>query len=118
MKPHPYLPLLALGWRLVAALLLGTVLIASASCSGPGLRDRKPDYAASIQKLESRFDQLESGRDSDAFWQALSAVFFVLAAFALIGGAALGSRARRDREQFLKRTGDQPEADPLDNPTP
>ena len=87
--------------RLALTFLLGIVLLTSVSCSGPEFGGRAKDNTEAIEKLQSRFDELESGLGGVVFWQALAAVFFVLAGFALVGGAALGSRARRDQAGFL-----------------
>ena len=90
MKSHPNsIPLI---------LLASLILFTSVSCSGPDFGGQARENAAAIEQLESRFDELEGGLGSVVFWQALAAVFFVLVGLALVGGAALGSRARRDRE--------------------
>jgi len=86
--------------RLAVMLVLGILLLTSVSCSGPDFGGQAKENAAAIEQLESRFDELEGGLGSVVFWQALAAVFFVLVGLALVGGAALGSRARRDREGF------------------
>lgn len=92
MKSHPNsIPII---------LLAGLLLLTLVSCSGPDFGGQARENAAAIEKLESRFDELEGGLGSVVFWQALAAVFFVLVGLALVGGAALGSRARRDREGF------------------
>ena len=90
-----------------AALLFCTALILSATVScgersswsttdDPGWETRQ-DY------LESKVDrihlQMERHRDQSKradFWRITSVVLSLLVFFALVGGAALGSRARRD----------------------
>ena len=97
--------------RLSITFLLGALLLGTASC---GKRDswlpfgeKKSTCEKAYESLETQFKDLKATVTGDqtsaeraAFWQATAALFIVLAAFALVGGAALGSRARRDRERF------------------
>ena len=97
--------------RFTITLLLGVLLLSTASC---GKRDswlpfgeKKSSCERAYESLEGQFKDLKAtvtggktSADRAAFWQAAAALFIVLSVFALIGGAALGSRARRDRERF------------------
>ncbi|MEQ1843789.1 MAG: hypothetical protein ABL994_25580, partial [Verrucomicrobiales bacterium] len=73
------------------------------------------------ESLEGQFKDLKAtvtggktSADRSAFWQATAALFIVLSGFALVGGAALGSRARRDRKRF--RQSSTTEGNIIDNP--
>lgn len=114
MKIHPTTPFTSGRPRLVrlgVALLLGMLSLTLAGCDGsdswlPFGREKSTDEEA-IKVLEARFDELKAsvtGTQNQvgrvAFWQATAAIFVVLSGIALVGGAALGSRARRDRERF------------------
>lgn len=97
--------------RTLITLLLGVLLLSTASC---GKRDsllsfgtKKSTCEKAYETLETQFQELKAtvtgcptSADRAAFWQATAALFIVLSGFALVGGAALGSRARRDRERF------------------
>ena len=97
--------------RFAVVLVTGLVLLATSSCGkqdswSPFGRKESAGEAA-FNKLESRFEdlkaQLTGSKTSDdraAFWQATTALFIVLSGFALVGGAALGSRARRDSDRL------------------
>ena len=103
--------------RTLITLLVGALLLGTASC---GQRDswvpfgeKKSTCDIALQSLEAQFKDLKAtvtggttSADRAAFWQATAALFIVLAGFALIGGAALGSRARRARERFRRATAD------------
>jgi len=102
--------------RLAVTLVLGILLLASVSCSSPDFGSRAKENAAAIEKLESRFNELENGLGGVVFWQALAAVMFVLAGFALVGGAALGSRARRDHTRFFGGGANPADSRNLDTP--
>jgi hypothetical protein len=111
--------------RTLITLLAGALLLGTASC---GKRDswlpfgeKKSSCEKAYESLESQFKDLKAtvtgGKTSAAraaFWQATAALFIVLAGFALVGGAALGSRARRDRERF--RQSSTTEGATTDNP--
>jgi len=97
--------------RFTITLLLGALLLCSASC---GKRDsflpfggKKSTCEKAYESLESQFKDLKAAvtggktsADRASFWQAVAALFIVLSVFALIGGAALGSRARLARERL------------------
>ena len=97
--------------RFTITLLLGVLLLSTASC---GKRDswlpfgeKKSSCERAYESLEGQFKDLKAtvtggktSADRAVFWQATAALFIVLSGFALVGGAALGSRARRDRERF------------------
>jgi len=86
--------------------LIGVLLLGNASC---GKRDtwlpfgeKKSSCEKAYESLEAQFTDLKAtvtggktSADRAAFWQAIAALFIVLRGFALVGGAALGSRARR-----------------------
>jgi len=111
--------------RTLITLLAGALLLCTASC---GKRDswlpfgeKKSSCERAYESLEGQFKDLKAtvtggktSADRAAFWQATAALFIVLAGFALVGGAALGSRARRDRERF--RQSSTTEGQVIDNP--
>lgn len=111
--------------RTLIALLTAVLLLVTASC---GKRDswlpfgeKKSSCEKAYETLESQFKDLKAtvtggktSADRAAFWQATAALFIVLSGFALVGGAALGSRARRDRERF--RQSSITEGQVIDNP--
>ena len=111
--------------RFTITLLLGVLLLSTASC---GKRDswlpfgeKKSSCERAYESLETQFKDLKAtvtggktSADRAAFWQAAAALFIVLSVFALIGGAALGSRARRDRERF--RQSSTTESNVIENP--
>lgn len=70
--------------------------------------DQAVDYSAEIRLLEARinarFEEMGNAllavaaqADRAAFWQTVSAVLLFIGGIAFVGGAALGSKARRDR---------------------
>lgn len=67
-----------------------------------------PDYASgkALRALEEEVTRIQTVQQLVerrlGLWQAVAAVFLVLAGFALVGGAALGSRARRLRDRHRK----------------
>ncbi len=101
--------------RTLITLLVGALLLGTASC---GKRDswlpfgeKKSSCEKAYETLEGQFQDLKAtvtggktAADRAAFWQATAALFIVLSGIALVGGAALGSRARRDRERFRQTT--------------
>jgi hypothetical protein len=128
MKPtfHQHPRRLTSVTRLAGVLLAGILLLGTVSC---GKRDKeswlpfgKKESACekAFGTLETQFKDLKAsitGRqtsaDRAAFWQATAALFIVLSGFALVGGAALGSRARRDQGQFQQEASQpDPESDP------
>lgn len=101
--------------RILVTLLAGATLLGTASCGKrePWLSfgEKKSTCEIAYQTLEAQFKDLKASvtggttsADRAAFWQATAALFIVLAGFALILGAALGSRARRARERYRKAT--------------
>lgn len=92
------------------ALLFCTALILSANvgCGKPSaswnpFTPEEPDWKVRTEYLESKIDrmqlQMERHRNQSEradFWRITSVVLVLLVFFALVGGAALGSRARRD----------------------
>jgi len=92
MKPHFI--------QILTVLLAGVLLLSTTSCEGPSFMTRN---TRAIETLELEVDQLKTSHRTVAqrvgFWQAVAAVGFVLSGFALVGGAALGSRARRERDR-------------------
>ncbi len=116
----------------ILPVLAGLLLLGTTSC---GKRDswlpfgeKKSACEKAYESLEVQFKDLKASvtggktsADRVAFWQASAALLLVLAAFALVGGAALGSRARRERERFRQPSApkaavtpaaDQPEQTP------
>ncbi len=93
-----------------AALLFCTALILSttvgcgnSSASWNPFASEEPGWKVRTEYLESKVDrihlQMERHRDQSEradFWRITSVVLSLLVFFALVGGAALGSRARRD----------------------
>lgn len=99
--------------RILVSLLAGAILLGTASCrkgdSWLPFGDSPSTCEVALASLESQFRELKAAvtggttsADRAAFWQATAALFIVLAGFALVGGAALGSRARRDRDRFRR----------------
>ena len=92
-----------------AALLFCTALILSATVGcgkspaswnpfaseEPGWKDRTDYLESKIDRIHQMVRQRDQSRRAD-FWQITSVVLILLVFFALVGGAALGSRARRD----------------------
>ncbi len=111
--------------RTLITVLTTTLLLGTASC---GKRDswmpfggNKSTSELAYESLESQFKDLKAtvtggttSADRAAFWQATAALFLVLSGFTLVGGAALGSRARRARERF--RQSSTTDGKVIDNP--
>ncbi len=111
--------------RTLITLLTAALLLSTASCgkrdSWLSFGEKKSSCEKAYESLEGQFKDLKAtvtggktSADRAAFWQAAAALFIVLSVFALIGGAALGSRARRDRERF--RQSSTTEGKVIDNP--
>lgn len=81
------------------ALVLGLT-----GCSGV-FSGNSTDKAA-IQTLREEVSRIHTLQERVerrlGLWQAATAIFLVIAGFALVGGAALGSRARRLRDRHRK----------------
>ncbi len=84
-------------------ILSTTVGCGKSSASWNPFASEEPGWKVRTEYLESKVDrmrlQMESNRDQSEradFWRITSVVLFLLVFFALVGGAALGSRARRD----------------------
>ncbi len=98
--------------RILVTLFLGALLLASASChsdSDPGL----DSVLFKLDTLGNGLLDLQSQTGEVAVWQIATALLVVAAGFALIVGAALGSRARRAAAAFRregKRPGDSEES--------
>ena len=83
--------------RLAIAILIAVLLTATVSCgSDDGFCKN------SAQAIQHQFEDLKAlitGRqtyaDKAALWQTIAAVFIVLTGIAFVGGAGLGSRARK-----------------------
>lgn len=79
--------------------LIGLALVFGLTgCNAPGFGQGKAlraleEQVAGLLNVQQQIEQRLG------LWQAAAAVLFVLAGFALIGGAALGSRARRLRDR-------------------
>ena len=93
--------------HLIAVLGLATLVGCGKRDSWLPFGDKKSACEKAYDSLESQFKDLKAtvtggttSADRAAFWQAIAALFIVLSGFALVGGAALGSRARRDHERF------------------
>lgn len=91
--------------RILTSMLVALLLTSTVSCSKsdyswlpfglsgePSLEDR---YEALQVRVETTEAKAEKASDEAAIWQGVAALFIVLAGFALIYGAALGSQARR-----------------------
>ena len=105
--------------RFAIAALIAFTVIATVGCDGDdrdrnantnepekrtwfffgGKEDRREQRIATLEQqlttLESRLESPEESIRRVALWQGVAAAFAVLSGIALVGGAALGSRARR-----------------------
>ena len=114
-------------WRIFMTASIALLLITTVSCgkrdSWLPFGDKKSTCEKAIETLENQFKDLKASvtggktsADRAAFWQATAALFIVISGFALIGGAALGSRARRDCETFCKSSSTVAPADTESEP--
>ena len=104
---------------LLAVVCLATTVSCRKRDSWLPFGEQKSTCEKAIETLENQFKDLKASvtggktsADRAAFWQATAALFIVLSGFALVGGAALGSRARRDSEQFRQENPDGDSSDP------
>ncbi len=113
--------------RILITLLAGALLLGTASCgkreSWLPFGEEKSTCEVAYETLEAQLKDLKASvtggttsADRAAFWQATAALFIVLAGFALVGGAALGSRARRARERYRKATSPSVDANSESSP--
>ncbi|MCB1132630.1 MAG: hypothetical protein KDN05_16000 [Verrucomicrobiae bacterium] len=86
-----------------ALILSTTVGCGKSSAPWNPFTTEEPDWKVRTEYLESKIDrihlQMERHRDHSEradFWRITSVLLVLLVFFALVGGAALGSRARRD----------------------
>ena len=111
-------PILLIPWlRLSALALLSLASFATIGCAGSWkpFHDEEPQWESSHRILETKIDRLKARIENDQnqteradFWRIVSAALVTLVFFALVGGAALGSRARRDSVPY--REGDHSDA--------
>jgi len=91
--------------------LAGLALFATTGCGGSSSWnpfDRgEPEWKSSHRVLETRVDGLKGQIEQDKaqseradFWRIVAIALIAVAFFALVGGTALGSRARRDSHLF------------------
>lgn len=104
-----------------ALILSTTVGCGRSSASWNPFSSEEPDWKVWTEYLESKIDrmQLQMERHHDQseradFWRITSVVLVLLVFFALVGGAALGSRARRD---CLAGDDSSPGEEPITKPT-
>lgn len=113
-------------YRLGAAFLSVLLLVSLTSCGKP---DKDPWYSfgkskpdSAIEKLEMKLEDLKAqvtggkthadkAAEQAALWQAVAAVSIVLAGFALIYGAALGSQARRVNNESARKSSMQSQSE-------
>jgi len=122
--------------KLLVTLLLARLLVpalylvafssffAMTGCGGtsPWARRSEPGWESSHRILETKIDRLKGQIAGEKvlveradFWRIVSIVLVGLVFFALVGGAALGSRARRENLHFRDADdSDQPLADTHD----
>jgi len=94
------------------------VLFATTGCGGSGSwgssSEEDARWRSSHRTLEAKIDRLKSQIEREQkqaeranFWRSVSVALVALVFFALVGGAALGSRARHDSHPF--RSADNPD---------
>lgn len=94
--------------RLAAPFLAALAACLLSSCEEPPPAEPPVDYGAEIRRLEarieSRFEEMGTAllavaaqADRSAFWQSVAAVLLFVGGIAFVGGAAIGSKARRER---------------------
>lgn len=109
--------------HIITFITLTLLTTALASCGGKSKQDdswfsfgNKEKDESTFKSLEIKFEDLkaqitggkthsEKAVERAEFWQAAAAVLIVVAGFALVFGAALGSQARRVRKQQTPPTG-------------
>ena len=83
--------------RVFLAALTAALLATLASCDNPNPNEPGFDALSSqINALSKSVADSREQSDKLAFWQIAAAFLIVVSGFALIGGAALGSMARRE----------------------
>ena len=101
MKPNPQSSLFRRLRRPVLPLLAVLAAGVLSSCES---KEPPVDHAAEIRRLEVRLDEfgtqllaVAAHADRAAFWQTVAAVLLLAGGIAFVGGAAIGSKARRER---------------------
>lgn len=105
MKPVSIISLLRHRMRPVLPLLAALAAGLLTSCES---QEPPVDHSAEIRRLEVRLDELgqqllavSAHADRAAFWQTVAAVLLLTVGIAFVGGAAIGSKARRERAPEL-----------------
>lgn len=91
---HPIHPL---ALRLAIALLISTLLFTTVSCGGGDgfCKESSEAIQHQFEDLKALITGRQTYADKAALWQTIAALFIVLTGIAFVGGAGLGSRARR-----------------------
>ena len=103
--------------RLFLAALTAALLATLASCGNSTTND--PGIDALSLRINALSESIAGSREQAsqvAFWQFVAAVLIVAAGFALIGGAALGSIARRQSATLAEDS--TPPTQPHHHPQP
>lgn len=100
------------------ALFFCTALVLSATVScgersswsttdEPGWETRQDYLEAKVDRIRLQIDRDKSQSERADFWRIASVLLALLVFVALVGGAALGSRARRNNAAFDETTGQE-----------
>jgi len=124
MKPNHPIPPMSPGRRLacpvrplrsVLSFLAVVAALALSACDGP---KTSADRGAEIRQLETRLDEFGSQlltvtehADRSAFWQTVASCLLLAAMIAFVGGAAMGSRARRETNHPASPASSAPSVD-------